>query len=487
MSDPKGVIADTEKGAAVRIAWFWPWLGGTFMFGLFSVMFNVIWSIVVASNVQLLLRHEGVTDTAVIVMLVLYAWIVGLIFAAYGALSARISSMHQLPLMLTGLLSLLCGLCLWIVGLQGSGGQPAEVWGGSWELFSLYHAWAAPGLEVLEPYTQHSEIWFLLTALLPIAGMVIGVGVDRYPAVTDKDGKVDHRWQWVVVSMSAALMIVLTVALRLPQHPYIAETDFPVVDGATAAIPFAQDMLHELTGMSKARAAHELRFNTTHQAYVNLIEKKADLILVAGPSDEELRLAKSRGVQMKLDPIGRDAFIFLVHQDNPVKGLSSEQVRRIYEGSIHNWSEVGGKDQPIIAYQREENSGSQTYMQKKVMAGHAMTEPPRELQIGIMGGMINAVADFNKDHNALGYSFYYFANVMHNRQEVKFLPIDGVEPNKEHIRSGQYPFTAQLFAITREGEKPRSSVQRLLEWLQSEDGTRAIERGGFVALDISTT
>ncbi|OAZ49396.1 PstS family phosphate ABC transporter substrate-binding protein [Paenibacillus polymyxa] len=483
MSDPKGVITKPEKDESVRTAWFWSWLGGTFMFGLFSVMFNVVWSMVVAPQVQLLLRHEGVTDTTVIVILLLYAWIIGLIFAAYGALSARMSSMGKLSLMLTGLLSLLCGLWLWIVGIQGSGGQPAEVSGGAWGLFSLYHAWAEPVLEVLGPYTQHGEFWFLLAALLPIVGMVVGVGVNRYPALTDKNGKVDHRWQWVVAAISAALIIVLTITLMLPQRPYIAERDFPVVDGATAAIPFAQDMLHELTGMSKVRAAHELRFNTTHQAYVNLIEKKADLILVAGPSDEELRLAKSRGIQMKLTPIGWDAFIFLVHKGNPVNGLSSEQVRSIYEGSIRNWSEVGGKNQPIVAYQREENSGSQTYMQKKVMKGHDMAEPPRELRIGIMGEMINAVADFNKDHNALGYSFYYFANVMHNRQEVKFLSIDGVEPDKERIRSKQYPFTAQLFVVTREGEKPRASMQRLLEWLQSEEGTRAIEKGGFVPVN----
>lgn len=93
------------------------------MFGLFSVMFNVFWSMAVASNVQLLLRREGVTDTAVIVMMILYAWIIGLIFAAYGVWSARIFSLRKLPLMLTGLLSLLCGLGLWIVGLQGSGGN----------------------------------------------------------------------------------------------------------------------------------------------------------------------------------------------------------------------------------------------------------------------------------------------------------------------------------------------------------------------------
>ncbi|KJD45008.1 PstS family phosphate ABC transporter substrate-binding protein [Paenibacillus terrae] len=483
MSDPKGIITEPETGASMRLAWFWPWLGGTFMFGLFSVMFNVFWSMIVASNVQLLLRREGVSDTAVIVMMILYAWIIGLIFAAYGVWSARTSSLRKLPLMLTGLLSLLSGLSLWIVGLQGSGGQPAEVWGSSWQLFSIYHAWAEPVLEVLEPYTQHGEIWFLLTALLPIAGMVVGVGVDRYPAVAGKNGKVDRRWQWVVAAMSAALVIVLTIALMLPQRPLIAERDFPVVDGATAAIPFAQDMLHELTGMSKARAAHELRFNTTHQAYVNLIDKKADLILVAGPSDGELQLAKSQGVKMKLTPIGRDAFIFLVHFDNPVHNLSSKQIRRIYEGSIHNWSEVGGKDQPIVAYQREENSGSQTYMQKKVMADHEMAEPPRERTIGIMGGMINAVADYNKDHNALGYSFYYFANVMHKRQEVKFLSIDGVVPNKEHIRSQQYPFTAQLFVVTREGEKSSPSVQRLLQWLQSEDGKRIIEQGGFIPVN----
>ncbi len=110
-------------------------------------------------------------------------------------------------------------------------------------------------------------------------------------------------------------------------------------------------------------------------------------------------------------------------------------------------------------------------------------EPPRERTIGIMGGMINAVADYNKDHNALGYSFYYFANVMHKRQEVRFLSIDGVVPNKEHIRSQQYPFTAQLFVVTREGEKYSPSVQRLLQWLQSEDGKRIIEQGGFVPVN----
>ncbi|MDN4086493.1 PstS family phosphate ABC transporter substrate-binding protein [Paenibacillus polymyxa] len=483
MSEPKEVISKPKEGNSVRIAWFWPWLVGTFMFGLFSVMFNIIWSMVVAPQVQYLLRHEGVTDITVVVILLLYVWLVGLIFAAYGALSAHMSNMHKLLLMLTGLASLLCGLWLWIIGLRGSGGQLAEVSGGAWELFSLYHAWAEPILEVLGSYTQLGGIWFLLTALLPIAGMVVGVGVDRYPAVTDQHGKVDHRWQWVVAAISAALIIVLSITLMLPQRPYIAERDFPVVDGATAAIPFAQDMLHELTGMNKVRAAHELRFNTTHQAYVNLIEKKADLILVAGPSDEELRLAKSRGIQMKLTPIGWDAFIFLVHKGNPVNGLSSEQVRSIYEGSIRNWSEVGGKNQPIVAYQREENSGSQTYMQKKVMKGQDMAEPPRELRIGIMGEMINAIADFDKDHNALGYSFYYFANVMHNRQEVKFLSINGVEPDKEHIRSKQYPFTAQLFVVTREGEKPRASMQRLLEWLQSEAGTQAIEKGGFVPVN----
>ena len=67
--------------------------------------------------------------------------------------------------------------------------------------------------------------------------------------------------------------------------------------------------------------------------------------------------------------IGLDGFVFLVNKENKVDSLTLEQIQKIYTGEITNWSNVGGENEEIVAYQREANSGSQNLMEKMVMQG----------------------------------------------------------------------------------------------------------------------
>ena len=60
--------------------------------------------------------------------------------------------------------------------------------------------------------------------------------------------------------------------------------------------------------------------------------------------------AEYMGVELDITPIGKEGFVFFVEEDNPVDGLSSDQLRAIYHGEITNWKEVGGKDQEIRAF-----------------------------------------------------------------------------------------------------------------------------------------
>ena len=94
-----------------------------------------------------------------------------------------------------------------------------------------------------------------------------------------------------------------------------------------------------------------------------------DLIIVTEPSDEEIEMAKKYNIEMLIKPVCYDAFVFITHKDNPVDNLTIEEIQKIYSGQITNWKEVGGNDEKIRAYQREENSGSQTAMEKLVMQG----------------------------------------------------------------------------------------------------------------------
>ncbi len=53
-------------------------------------------------------------------------------------------------------------------------------------------------------------------------------------------------------------------------------------------------------------------------------------------------------------PIARDGVCLILHKDNPVKSLSSEQIIGIYTGKITNWKAAGGNDAPITAINRSE-------------------------------------------------------------------------------------------------------------------------------------
>jgi hypothetical protein len=108
--------------------------------------------------------------------------------------------------------------------------------------------------------------------------------------------------------------------------------------------------------------------SSTHQSYVNLIEGRSALGLLARrPSADELALAGTKNVELDIRPVALDAFVFLVNRENKVRDLTHEQIRRIYTRKITRWDEVGGAEMPITAFQRDRNSGSQELMRELVM------------------------------------------------------------------------------------------------------------------------
>ena len=86
----------------------------------------------------------------------------------------------------------------------------------------------------------------------------------------------------------------------------------------------------------------------THGAYMNLIEGKSDVIIASRDiSRNEMVSAVELGVELETAPLAIDALVFIVNPKNPVKNLTSDQVRKIYTGEITNWKEVGGVDHAI--------------------------------------------------------------------------------------------------------------------------------------------
>ena len=259
-----------------------------------------------------------------------------------------------------------------------------------------------------------------------------------------------------------------------------SKENYPKVDGATAMYPMSVEIAKALLGMSDAEAEAFIVHNTTSKAYYNLIDKKCDLIFVSEPSDDILSRAKKAGVQFEMVGIGRDGFVFVINQENPVDTLTIEEIQKIYTGEITNWKEVGGEDIPILAYQREPNSGSQNLMEKMVMKGLAMANAPSELILNTMYGLIDSVASYENSRSALGYSIYLYAKDQYVKDSIKFLSINGVYPTDDSIADGSYPLSKIVYAIFRSDEPADSPVRRLVEWLRTPEGQKAVEAGGYV-------
>jgi len=272
-----------------------------------------------------------------------------------------------------------------------------------------------------------------------------------------------------------------TKAVRLEEESTLQlEGDLPRIDGATALYPlyaaFAQAVYPE-----KAYPVYdsEVMNSTTPIAYMNLIKGEVDLIFAAEPSEEQVADAKRNGVELKLTPIGREAFVFFVNASNPVQGLTTEQIQGIYSGKITKWREVGGSNDRIRAFQRPEGSGSQTAL-RKLMAGKPLITPPQEDVVNGMGGIIAETAQYRNHRNALGYSFLFFATEMVRNGNIRLLTIDGVAPTRENIANGTYPLSAEFYAVTRNTDHP--NVERFIEWILSPQGQSLVEKTGYTPL-----
>ena len=265
-------------------------------------------------------------------------------------------------------------------------------------------------------------------------------------------------------------------------HLKLTREEFPREDGATAMRPLALEIAKDVIDMTDEEAEDFIIHNTTAKAYENLINKKTDIIFASEPSDDILNNAKNAGVEFEMVGIGKDGFVFVVNKDNKIQSLTIEQIQKIYTGEITNWKEVGGEDLKIVAFQREENSGSQNLMEKMVMKGLKMAEVPTELHFSNMEGLIDAVASYSNSNSSIGYSIYLYAKEQYVKDNIKFVSINGVYPTDETIADGSYPLSKIVYAIFRKDEPENSNVRKLVNYLLTPEGQEIVEKGGYTKI-----
>ena len=183
--------------------------------------------------------------------------------------------------------------------------------------------------------------------------------------------------------------------------------------------------------------------------------------------DEE----KSQGAVENVVAI--DGIGVIVDPDNGLDGLTKEQLVDIYTGSISNWSELGGTDEPIVVVGREAGSGTrdgfESILDVKDTCAYAN-------ELDSTGAVIAKVAS---TPGAIGYASFGDLN-----DSVKTLALDEVTPSIETIKDGSYilqrPF---VMATMGEVSEQNEAVQALFAYLKSDAGKQIVESVGLVTVD----
>ena len=342
----------------------------------------------------------------------------------------------------------------------------------------------------LVPKKWMKRIWAGFLAVALVCGVYVGFGLynDSIPVMEDRDSLI---YQYEPFAPGTKAVYLNGESTLKFENPTIR------MDGATALYPVYSAFVQAVYPEGKYDI-YDYKFDEedghgqvtctgTIEAYERLIAGKTDIIFCAAPSADQLAAAEAAGVQLHLTPIGREAFVFFVHSDNPVDGLTVEEIQRIYTGEITNWRDLGGRWQRIRPYQRAENSGSQSAL-LRLMDGLPLMEPEKEDRISGMGGIITQVASYRNHKNAIGFSFRFYSTEMVENEQIKLLALNGVEPTRDTIRSGEYPISSNFFAVTASPigqsapEETNPELRALIDWILSEQGQRIIEETGYVGV-----
>ena len=256
--------------------------------------------------------------------------------------------------------------------------------------------------------------------------------------------------------------------------------NLPKIDGAAALFPVYSAFVNAVYPNTTKLHDGIFEYNNTPDGYRLLAEKETDIFIGVYPSDEQRAYAEENQTTFEYTPIGTEAFVFFVHKDNPITNLTTEQIKDIYSGKITNWKDVGGKNEKIAAFQRNEGSGSQS-MLKRFMGDTPIADAPTEMVNDLMAGIIEQVADYKSKTNSIGFSFRYYVEGIIKNPDIKMISIDGAAPTSENIRNGSYHILTPIYAVTYK-ENQNGNVDKLLEWILSDEGQYIINETGYVGI-----
>ena len=189
-------------------------------------------------------------------------------------------------------------------------------------------------------------------------------------------------------------------------------------------------------------------------------------------SASEVEKLKERYSSMGVEiPCAKDGITIYLNNSNPVQELSIKQLSGIFSGKIKNWKEVGGPDESIKLYGRENSSGTYSFFKDNVVkadyASSCQTLPGT-------AAVVNAV---KKDKFGIGYGGAAYAEGVKHCKVKKADGATAYLPTAENIKTNVYPITRYLYMYLK--NKPTGELKKYIDWILSPEGQKYVVEIGY--------
>ncbi len=205
-----------------------------------------------------------------------------------------------------------------------------------------------------------------------------------------------------------------------------------------------------------------------------------DNVDIAGSSrymkEEEIEEAKANNVEVYEFIVGQDGVVVGIHEDNPINGMTVDELKKVFTGELTHWEDLGWEDGgEIEVYSRQSNSGTYVYFNENIMEGEDWASGAQ-----FLSGSSAINEALQNDKNGIGYYGVGYVKdvkaleVAVNEDSEYYSPLE-----QKNIDSGDYPIARPLYFYTN--GVPEGAVLDFLQFVLT-DGQEIIDEAGFYSL-----
>lgn len=271
----------------------------------------------------------------------------------------------------------------------------------------------------------------------------------------------------------------------------LAQQAFTIqIDGSSTVYPLSEAVAESFQQQTQGRVRVTVGESGTGGGFRKFCRGETHISNASRPiSTSEMATCRAAGIQYVEIPVAFDALTVVVHPSNPLRSITTAQLRRIWEpdaqGRITNWRQVDPSfpDMALSLYGPGTASGTFDYFTEAVngrsRASRSDYTPSEDDNVIVQGVASN--------QGAMGY--FGLAYYEENRSRLRALSIDSgngpVEPSVANAENGTYaPLSRPMFIYINAAALRRPQVQQFVQYFVN-NAARYAQQVDYVPLPAS--